>query len=107
MSAGKLASMSVPATSQTTVYTTADCIYADLTLNLVNTSASAITVKVYISTNATPSTADYVAYNQIIPANGGSLIFEDKLTPGERFIVEPTAAGLVARVSGVLYSKIA
>lgn len=99
--------MSVPATSQTTVYTTADCIYADLTLNLVNTSASAITVKVYISTNATPATADYVAYNQIIPANGGSLILDDKLTPGERFIVEPTAAGLVARVSGVLYSKIA
>ena len=107
MSAGKLASMSVPATSQTTVYTTADCIYADLTLNLVNTTASAITVKVYISTNATPATADYVAYNQVIPANGGSLIFNDKLTPGEKFIVQPTAAGLVARVSGVLYSKLA
>ena len=105
MSAGKLASMSIPATTATSVYTVPDCAYADLTLNLTNTSASAITAKVYISTSATPATTDLVAFDQVIPANGGLLQYTDKLSPTERYVVTASATGLVARVSGVLVTK--
>lgn len=105
MSAGKLASVEVPATAKTVVYTTGDCIYADLNLNLVNTSTSNITTKVYITTSATAAVVDTVAHNQVIPANGGAFILDFITSPGEKIVVEPTAAGLVARVAGLLVSK--
>lgn len=106
MSAGKLAAMTVPATTKTTVYTVTDCLYADLTLNLVNTSASTVTAKVYVSVSGTPTTTDLVAFDQIIPANGGLLMVADKLSPGEKFVVEASGTGLIARVSGVLVTKL-
>ena len=106
MSAGKLAAMTVPATTKTTVYTVTDCLYADLTLNLVNTSASTVTAKVYVSVSDTPTTTDLVAFDQIIPANGGQLMVADKLSPGEKFVVEASGTGLIARVSGVLVTKL-
>lgn len=105
MSAGKLASMSIPDAVKTTVYTVEDCLYADLTLNLVNTSGVTATTKVYVSTNDTPGTTDLVAFDQVVPANGGLLTVTDKLSPGEKFVVETTVSGLIARVSGVLVTK--
>ena len=105
MSAGKMASMSIPATTKTTVYTVPDCAYAELSLNLVNTSGSTVTTKVYISKSDTPTNVDLVAFDQVVPANGGLLLIQDKLSPGEKYVVEASATGLVARVSGVLFTK--
>ena len=105
MTNGKLAAAQIPAITKTTVYTVQPCRYADISTNLVNISENDLTVKVYFTTDAVPADVDIVAFNVIIPANGGTLTLEDKMSPGEKIVVEASAAGLVTRVSGVLYSK--
>lgn len=105
MASGKLAAAAIPATTQTNVVTIPDCIYSEVDIDLVNTSASAVTVKIYLTTAASPVLADAISYGDVIPANGG--LFNKsgiKASPGEKIFIEPSGTGIVARITHVAHT---
>lgn len=62
------------ASNNVTVYTVpSDKQFANLSLNLTNNGTSASTVRVAVTTAASPGTVDYLEYGVSLPANGGSL----------------------------------
>lgn len=68
------AGASSSASTYVTVYTVpAGKQFANVSLNLTNTGASAAAVRVGITTAASPAAVDHVEYGVTLPASGGSL----------------------------------
>lgn len=73
MATGRLGTAAPSATTWTNVYTVPSATFTVLTLSICNRSASAITVRVAVSTTAAPSApanAEYIEYDATIVANG-------------------------------------
>lgn len=103
---GRLGKYTLTASTNTTVYTVpAAALYSIVDINILNNTASASTVKVAISTSATPVAGDYVEDGVSVAASGG-VFFRDKLylSPGEYLIVYATQA-VTVRVSGQEYTN--
>lgn len=102
MSFGRLAVGIPPANTDTVIYTVpANCLFAEITLNILNPDVADITVNVAVALTGTPSANEYVEQGAIIPANGGILERTNLLcSPGENIVVRSTLANTVVRVSG-------
>ncbi len=69
------------------------------TIDACNDGASDAIIKVYISTSASGARVKLVEPNYLMPANGGGYIRTFITGPGERIIIRPNTADVIARVS--------
>ncbi|PSJ16430.1 hypothetical protein, partial [Nitrosomonas supralitoralis] len=69
-------------------------------INVVNNGAVSSHLKVFISTSATPTTADLIEdENMIIPAHGIYKLTGEIVGPGERIVLFADTATCIARVT--------
>ena len=70
MATGRLAAVSLSATTYTSIYTNASN-YAVCSVTICNQNSSPTTIRLSISTTPTsPATAEFIEYGTVIPANG-------------------------------------
>ena len=102
MAYGRFAVAVLAANTDTVVYTVPDnCLYAELTINVLNPDTVDATAKMAVSAADTPVANEYIENGVILPANGGILERASLIaSPGERIVVRSTLATTVVRVSG-------
>ena len=100
MASGILGQSAPSATTNTTVYTVPSATVATFNISVCNTSSSSITVRIAVANSGTPSTAEYLEYNAVIPPNGvlerGGIV----ANAAENVVVYASAAGLAVSVYG-------
>jgi len=99
--AGKLLGQAAPAAATlTTVYTVPVATAAVFNVSIANTTGYAIPVRLAIAATATPTTAEYIEYDSIIPGNGvlerGGIV----ANAAENVVVYASVAGLSVSVYG-------
>ena len=71
MATGRLGIANITTTADTTIYTVPSSTFAVVSVSICNRSSSApATVRVAISSSATPTTAEYIEYDTSLVANG-------------------------------------
>lgn len=100
MASGILGQSAPAATTNTVVYTVSAGKLATFNVNMVNTGVSPVAVRLAVAATSTPSTAEYVEYDVIIPANGvlerGGLV----ANATKNVVVYTTAATLSVSIFG-------
>lgn len=109
MAYGRLGVADLTSSVNTTVYTApANVLYVELDVLVLNSNAADRNVTLYVTNNAgSPSTTERVEAGVVVPANGGS--FERSsliLSPSESIVINPSGAGLTARIQGKEITKI-
>lgn len=70
MATGRLGGADLAANTNTSVYTVPASTFGVVTLSICNRNATAITVRVSISSTATPANTEFIEYDTTILANG-------------------------------------
>lgn len=100
MATGTLGQAAPVAATLTTVYTVPTAKVATFNVSIANRTGYAIPVRLAISATATPTTAEYIEYDSIIPGNGvlerGGLV----ANAAENVVVYASVAGLSVSVYG-------
>lgn len=100
MPSGKFASSTLPANADTQLHEVPANTINTVNIRLCNRTSNAIRVHIAIGTGATPTDADYIAYNATVPPNG---ILEETgiaCSAGEKIWINPGAIGITARIHG-------
>jgi hypothetical protein len=97
---GKLGSAAPAAKTNTTLYTVPANKVATANVLLVNRGSGSATVKVAISTAATPADKDYIDYNATIKPGGILERLGLVCSANEKIIVNSDSGNLSARVHG-------
>ena len=99
MASGTLGQAALVAATNTTVYTVA-ATPSVFNVSMVNTTALSIAVNLAIAAAATPTTAEYLEFQTVIPPNGvlerGGIV----ATTGKRVVAFATSAGITVNVYG-------
>jgi len=107
---GRLAVSAPAATTNTVVYTVpSNCLYAEITVNILNTNATTCSCNLAVSTSgtSTPAANEYIEKEAILPASGGVLERTDLVvSPGEKIIIYTALANTVVRVSGKVVASL-
>lgn len=101
MATGRLGVSAIPATTLTTVYTVPTGYYTVLNVSLTNRNTSAVTVRVAISSTASPNAQEYIEYDTVIVPLG---VFERTglvLNAGLNIVVYSSAANVGCTVYGI------
>lgn len=101
MATGRLGVSAIPATTLTTVYTVPSGNYSVFSVSITNRNSSPITIRLALSTSATPNPEEYIEYDTSIIANG---VFERTglvAQAGLNIIVYSSASGVGASVYGI------
>ena len=101
MASGKLGSAALSATTTTTIYTVPAGNISTFNINVLNTGTSATTVRVAVSSNATPTMSDYIEFDYSLAANGVLERTAVIATAGEVVVGYAGAANITIRVHGV------
>lgn len=81
---------------------TSGVLFATVSVNLVNKGTTDAKVSLSMSTKATPDPQDYIEYQAVIPADGGSLERTCiVMSPGENVIVEADSPLVAIRAYGM------
>lgn len=70
MASGRLGSIDLPSSINTTLYTVPASKIATFNVNVCNRGAAAVNMNLAISSTGTPSSGEYIEYNAVIPAHG-------------------------------------
>ena len=70
MATGILGQSNPAANTNTTVYTVPAGLTATFNINVVNTGATPLAIRIAISATGTPTTGEYIEYDTIIPGSG-------------------------------------
>lgn len=109
MSFGKFAATTIATagTIQQIHQVVANCIYAEVNINILNSQTTDATIRVAITSAATPAVTDFIEDGVILPALGGTLENVGLiLDAGEKIFVQSNKAGVVVRVSGKSYATV-
>ena len=101
MATGRLGVSAINATQLTTVYTVPTGQYTVLNVSLTNRNTSAITMRLAISSTATPNIQEYIEYDTVIVPLG---VFERTglvMQAGLNIVVYTSAANVGCTVYGI------
>jgi hypothetical protein len=101
MATGRLGVSAIAATTLTTVYTVPTGQYTVLNVSLTNRNTSAITMRLAISSTATPNIQEYIEYDTVIVPLG---VFERTglvMQAGLNIVVYTSAANVGCTVYGI------
>ena len=101
MATGRLGVSAIPATTLTTVYTVPTGQYTVLNVSITNRNTSAITMRLAISSTATPNIQEYIEYDTVIVPLG---VFERTglvMQAGLNIVVYTSAANVGCTVYGI------
>ena len=101
MPTGRLGVQAISAAQLTTVYTVPSGYYTVLNVSITNRNASAVKIRVAMSSAATPNIQEYLEYDTIIVPSG---VFERTglvLGPGLNIVVFSDTANLGCTVYGI------
>ena len=101
MATGRLGTADLSATTNTTLYTVPTSTFAVVTVNLVNRSSSAVTVRVAMSATATPSNGEWIEYGVSLAANTVLERTGLVLDAGKNIVVYASATGVSATAYGI------
>ena len=101
MATGRLGVSAIAATTLTTVYTVPTGQYTVLNVSLTNRNTSAITMRLAISSTATPNIQEYIEYDTVIVPLG---VFERTglvMQAGLNIVVYTSAANVGCTIYGI------
>ena len=104
MATGRLGAANLSAATNTTVYDCPDNTFAVVSLNVVNRSASAVTVQVAIclaATAATPDPSEYIEFDVSLAAKGVLERTGIVMAADQRLVVRSSATSVNAVVYGI------
>lgn len=99
MASGRLGKASIAANTDADVYTVPAGIVAAANVNICNTGAAAVKVRLAIRSGALAA-ADYIEHDADVPAGGVLERTGLALTAGETVVVRASASGVSVRVHG-------
>lgn len=100
MSSGKFWAGVLPANADQDTGATPAGKTRTVTITAVNFGTSDAVLKVYISTDASPTDGDRIEPDINIPAGGMYKLSGEPVGPGERVVLRPSSANVTGRVSG-------
>lgn len=100
MPSGKLGNANLTAATNTTLYTVPADKVATINASFVNRTSGSIAVRMAISAIATPTLAEYVEYDAVIPANGVLERSGIVCGSGELVVCYASATGISVRIFG-------
>ena len=101
MATGRLGAFDVSATTNTTIYTCGATSFSVVNVSLCNRTAAAVTVRIAVAANATPTAAEYIEYGASIPANGVLERSGIVMSPTNQLVVYASTTGISAMAFGV------
>jgi len=101
MATGRLGTADLSAATNTTVYTCPADTFAVVSVNLCNRGATAASVRIAVSTSATPTNAEFIEYDAQITANGVLERTGLVLDAGKLIVVRSSAINVSAVVYGI------
>jgi hypothetical protein len=101
MATGRLGVADLSAATNTTLYTVPANTFSVVTVSVVNRSASAVTVRVAISSSATPADSEYIEYDTSLSAKGVLERTGVVIDAGKLLVVRSSAASVNAVVYGI------
>jgi len=102
MASGKLGSVDLTANTYATVYTVPAGTVSTLNVAIVNRGSTEVSVRVALTTETTtPTDADFIEYDAVVPATGGVLERTALVAgAGEKVMVRSTSGDVSVRVHG-------
>ncbi len=100
MQIGKLGTANLAANSDTIVYS-ANATEQTCVVFLTNRNASDTTVNVAIGTGTSPAAKNYIAFANVIPANGTLKLTDIAMSVNEKMFVRSDLADVSVRVNGL------
>ncbi len=101
MATGRLGVADLAAATNTTLYTVPATTFSVITLNIVNRSASAVTVRVAVASAATPADSEYIEYDVSLAAKGVLERTGIVMDAGKLLVVRSSATSVNAVVYGI------
>ncbi len=101
MASGILGQQALTATTDVTVYTVPSSFYAIANINLVNRGTTAVTVRVALTAGATPTNAEFIEFDSVIPPNGILERTGIAMQAAKRVVVRASNANVSASVYGI------
>lgn len=102
MASGVLGQSALTATTNTTVYTVPASTLSIVNINVVNRSTSATAdVRIALASSGTPTTAEWIEHDAIIPARGVLERTGIAMNAGERVVVYASTANCSVNVYGL------
>jgi len=101
MATGRLGVADLAAATNTTLYTVPATTFSVITLNIVNRSASVVTVRVAVASAATPADSEYIEYDVSIAAKGVLERTGIVMDTGKLLVVRSSATSVNAVAYGI------
>ncbi len=101
MATGRLGTADLSAATNTTLYTVPSATFAVATVNLVNRTASAVTVRIALASSATPGNGEWIEYGVSLAANTVLERTGLVLDAGKSVVVYASASGVSAVAYGI------
>lgn len=100
MASGTLGQSALTGSTNTAVYVVPTGKVATFNINIVNRTASGTTVRLAIAATSTPTDAEYLEYDTVLPANGVLERTGLVATAGKNIVVYAGITGVSANVYG-------
>jgi hypothetical protein len=101
MASGILGQVSLATTANTTVYTVPSSTVGYVNFNMVNTNTTNVTVRVALAQSATPTSAEWIEYDAIIPGNGVLERTGFVMNASKNLVVRTNTSGVSVSAYGV------
>jgi hypothetical protein len=101
MATGRLGVADLSAATNTTLYTVPASTFAVVTLSVVNRGASAATIRISISSSATPADSEYIEFDTSLSAKGVLERTGIVMDAGKLLVIRSSATSVNAVVYGI------